>query len=715
MSNTFFSELSTTYNIHLSDQQKSAVLHKEGPCLLLAVPGGGKTTTLLSRTAYLIGGCGVPAKRILSITFSRASAKDMKARFEGIFRQTMPGQPTFSTIHGFAYGVVMSYMASTGRQRTLIEGQQNPRFAKGRILRDIYQQVNRDYISDGDYETLTGELSYVKNTMMPEGTLKNYPSDIGGFHKIYERYEAYKDKHQLMDFDDMLTLCYQIFIQEEGIKAYYQNRYDHIQVDEAQDTSRLQHEIIALLGERHKNIFYVADDDQSIYGFRGASPGYLLGLRTTYQAATIIRMEQNYRSTGAIVDVANRFIKANKKRYDKEIYTDNEEGLPVLIHEVTTRQEQYGAVMKALEQIDHYGEAAILYRNNHSAVSMVQALSQSAIPFKLRGLRRKFFDHWVVRDVLNILAFAQSTEDLHSFKTFYYKLRGYYISKQMIEEIDGHHKGGSVFDRMMADCILPPYRQNNVRNMAEDFQVLASLPVREAMEFLLTQMGYLEFLMDMAGGRTATFEGYNRLVDVVKDMATGVMDLAGLKDAIARMEARIKAAADNTDPAALTLSTVHSAKGLEWAHVHMIDLISGIFPSKEALESTSQEAMEEERRLFYVAMTRAKKDLVLYKASGHLISNFVDEVERLLNPNQKKTPAKQGAVNHGKHKVHYGSPTAIEKYRPMKAGEKVIHKVYGEGQVKFCTQDKITLIFPEGEKVLNYGFCMTQGLISPKI
>lgn len=710
MSITFFSELSTTFNINLSDQQKAAVTHGEGPCLLLAVPGGGKTTTLLSRTAYLIQDKGVPANRLLSITFSRASAKDMKARFEEIFRGMVPGKVSFSTIHSFAYGVVMNYMKSIGRHLTLIEGNKNPQFSKGRILRQIYKQVNNDFISEGDYELLTGDLSYVKNIMMAEGDLSHYKSEVSGFHKIYSFYEQYKHDHQLIDFDDMLTLCHRTLSREEKVLAYYQSRYDYIQVDEGQDTSRLQHEIIALLAKGHRNIFYVADDDQSIYGFRGASPGYLLNLKSLYHDATIIRMEQNYRSTGSIVATANLFIKANKKRYDKEIYTDNENGLPILIHDVTARQDQYSAVVTAVSSLKDYGQAAVLYRNNHSAVSMVHVLSKTDIPLKLKGLKRKFFDHWVVRDILTILAFAEDMDDLHSFKSFYYKLRGYYISKNMIEQIKGHYKGKSVFYQIISSCSLAPYQQTNIRQMEEDFRLLATRPMKEAIELLLTEMGYLEFLMDRTGGPTATFESYNMMIEVLKDLADSVEDLGGLRAAIGQLEARIKEASESTDPEALTLSTVHSAKGLEWTYVYMIDLINGIFPGKDVIDSGDQEGMEEERRLFYVGMTRAKRDLVLYKVSNNMVSGFVEEVEGILNPKRKKQ-IKAKESQQSDHKVNYSQTTVTEQFQPMAPGTEIVHKVYGEGIVKACTSDKVVLNFHDGEKVLNYGFCMARGLL----
>ena len=711
MSEQFFNELSTTYNIDLSQDQQAAVRHKDGPCLLLAVPGGGKTTTLLSRTAYLIKEKDVPAERLLTITFSRASANDMKARFQHLFKGTVAGKVSFSTIHSFAYGVVMSYMRNQGRQLTLIEGQQNPKLSKGRILRQLYKQVNNDFISEGDFELLTGDLSYVKNIMMAQEDIPGYRSEIRNFHKIMNLYENYKEEHHLIDFDDMLTSSYRILKTDEKVRIYYQKRYDYIQVDEAQDTSRLQHGIIALLAASHKNVLYVADDDQAIYGFRGASPTYLLNLRSVYPQARIISMEQNYRSTGAIVELTNKFIKTNTKRYDKAIKTHKPNGLPVLIHQVAARPEQYQKVVQAIENLEDHGQAAVLYRNNHSAVSMVHALGETGIPFKLKGLRRKYFDHWVIRDIMTILDFAEHTEDLQSFKSFYYKLRGYYVSKSMTEQIKGYNRDRSVFYQIIHDCNLAPYQMTNVRNMEEDFRILAAKPIHEAIEYLLTTMGYLEFLMDTTNGPTATFESYNMMIEVMKDLAKTADSLHGLEMAMKAMEARIKEASENTDPKALTLSTVHSAKGLEWTYVHMIDLISGIFPNKDVIDSNDLEGMEEERRLFYVGMTRAKEDLTIYKVNNNMVSEFVKEVEDILNPSKKKNTTGNLHKSQAGHQVNYRQTAFGESHEPMMPGAEIVHKVYGKGVVKTCSGDKIVLVFPDGEKVLNFNFCMNKGLL----
>lgn len=370
-----------TYGITLSEQQKMAVKQTYGPCLLLAVPGGGKTTTLLCRLAYLVKVAAIEPSKILSITFSRASAKDMKERFDSLFKGTIKGDIRFSTIHSFAYSVVMSYNKKFSDRWRLIEGGvEDSQWQKGRMLSKIHYQVNREHLSDGDYEQLSNDLSYVKNTMKSREALEAYTSSIDNFMEIYETYERTKRQNKLMDFDDMLIHCYKILINQPTILLSYQERYSHIQLDEAQDTSKLQHEIVALLASKHKNLFFVADDDQSIYGFRGgAKPSYLFNIADVYEDVNVIKMEMNYRSTKAIVALCNIFIKNNKMRYDKQIVTDNERGISVAIEEVSRRKDQYKVLVDKIRNLtleedkeDPNPSIGIIYRNNFSAVRLVK-------------------------------------------------------------------------------------------------------------------------------------------------------------------------------------------------------------------------------------------------------------------------------------------------------------------------------------------------------
>lgn len=626
----FFHELSLTYHIELNQQQKNAVRHGKGPCLLLAVPGAGKTTTLLCRLAYLIKTQGIEPREILSMTFSRASAGDMSRRYEELFKGTISANVKFSTIHSFAYGVVKNYNRRLSDHWQLIEGTDEGKWRKGRLLTSLYYQVNHEHLNEGDYEQLSNDLSYLKNTMKTRAEVEAYRSPIDNLVEIYEKYERAKKENKLIDFDDMLIHCYKILKNQPEILKAYQDRYQYIQLDEAQDTSKLQHEIVALLAKGHQNIFYVADDDQSIYGFRGATPSYLFKMNQIYSDIAIIRMEQNYRSTQEIVEASNKFIKSNQHRYDKELFTENGSGSKIKFIEVAKRKDQYSSLAERLQEVDTYKDIGILYRNNFSAVNLVHYFEKLDIPYNLRGYSKKYFDHWMINDLLHMLEFAYYPMSVDRFKGFYYKLKGYYISKVMMENAYMGFDEDSVFDRIIDNNDLPAYQENNIIRLREDFEYVKSAKPTEAIEYILTEMGYLEFLIDRCGKAVGTFDGYNRMIEALKALAEDTEDVDELRANIKTLEEAMQAATRRHLPEGLTMTTAHSSKGLEWRCVYMIDLIEGVFPSKDIGDQGDIYELEEERRLFYVAMTRAKEDLTLYETTNLVPSMFLKELKALL-------------------------------------------------------------------------------------
>lgn len=706
----FESWLETTTDIQLNQDQWAAVRHGQGPCLLLAVPGGGKTTTMLCRTAYLVKVGGIHPSRILTVTFSRASAKDMKERFDNLFGGDFEPGLKFSTIHAFAYSVVMSYAKAVGRSYQLIEGQQqNPNRTKGHLLRNLYHKINGEYMSETDYETLTSDISYIKNTCLGDEEIRTYRSDIYGFTEIFYAYEDEKRKQGLIDYDDMLTICYDLFINHPSILASYQKRYDRIQVDEGQDTSLLQHRILAGLAEGHHNIFYVADDDQAIYGFRGASPTYLLSLKSVYPDATIYKMEENYRSSQEIIRLANHLIGHNKRRYQKKMMSHKEEGQTPILLVTKDRLNQYDEVLKEIALSPDRNTGAVLYRNNHSAVSMVQRLSGANIPFKLRGFAKRFFDHWVIKDVMSLLYFTRDPYDLNLFGKHYYKLKGFYISKKMMEEVY-MRPVLTVTENLAALPNLEAYQIKRLEQLGELVAEIGLMPPVQAIEAILTDLGYLEYLSDRTKGSTHLFEHYGMMTQVLKDIASQVDDLYSLERRMEDLES-LMARASQEDGQVLTLSTIHSAKGLEWEKVWMIDLIDGIFPSKEAAEDPSGYAVEEERRLFYVGMTRAKSHLSFYEVTSAVASPFLQEIRPLLRSNEKGTGKVLRTINALYHT--YSREIYKEVTKPLGPGSLVDHKRFGICEVIYCDKEKLIISHEGDPKTLNYPFSIKKGIIRP--
>jgi len=351
----FFDRLRSKFGINLTEQQKKAVTNLEGPVLVLAVPGSGKTTTLLSRTAYLISH-GIKPENILTVTFSKMSTKDMLERFNRIFGGVIGYDVKFSTIHSLAYSIVRGYNYKNNIKSIIIESDEDknwkPPTTKSKLLRQINREINNTIMTEEQFEDLSSKISFVKNMMLEESEFDEYNWSIENFKKIYDKYESIKRENSYIDYDDMLSKCLYILEKDRGILGKYQSTYTYIQVDEAQDTSKVQHKIIKLLGSNNDNVFYVADDDQSIYGFRGAYPEFLLNVRDIYKNVKIFYMEENFRSTPNIVSVCNQLIKENETRFDKNIFTNKASGQPIQILKVKNKEEQLWDIIEKLKKRD---------------------------------------------------------------------------------------------------------------------------------------------------------------------------------------------------------------------------------------------------------------------------------------------------------------------------------------------------------------------------
>jgi len=314
----FFERQAKLHNVRLNKVQQKAVLQTQGPLLLLACPGSGKTTTLIMRIGYLIEEKGVSAKRIKAITFSRASAHDMKLRYDQFFPSL--AKVEFSTIHSLAFSITSRYLRNQGITFTLIEGKPTSNVpTKPQILKDLYKQAMKEDCSEDQLQEMTHFISFIKNNMIPqiEWDKESLPNkEAVNIILQYEEVKTRNTAHLWLDFDDLLVLAFEALSKDKNMQASFSNLYDYVLTDESQDTSRLQHAIVEQLVFSHQNLCVVADDDQTIYSWRAADPTYLLKFKEAYPNAKILKMEQNYRSTPNIVTVANQLIKRNTKLYN---------------------------------------------------------------------------------------------------------------------------------------------------------------------------------------------------------------------------------------------------------------------------------------------------------------------------------------------------------------------------------------------------------------
>lgn len=627
----FFERKRREAGVQLNEVQRQAVLHTEGPLLLLASPGSGKTTTLMMRAGYLIAEKGVNPARILAVTFSRASARDMAERFAALFPELAGARVGFSTIHSFAFEVVRAYYRARGVSYRLIEGEMTseeeeelrtaglPLLHKKPILRQLYRSMTGGgSLTEDQMDDLTTYISYIKNKMLPESRWGEAKCELKDADKLLRAYELYKREgtdRLLLDFDDMLTVCHTALTEDAALLRRYQRRFDYLMTDESQDTSLVQFGIVGLLADAHGNLCVVADDDQSIYSWRGAEPQYLLDFRQHYPSAALLKMERNYRSAPEIVQVAARFIRRNPHRYDKAMHTHNPPGGRVALRTLADYKAQAKYVTKALEATPPDLTSAVLYRNHSSALVLVNALDRAGIPFYLKDGDKRFFSHWVVEDVLNFMRMAYSDRRPELLEKIYSKLAGYITREQMNALLRIGPGQSSVFDTLIGQVPLKDYQVKQLAENKDTFGRMQAMSPRQAIRTIRYNLGYeraLERLCERFGFRLDMLLG---VLNTLEDFADGLETMTDFAERLKYLETLLRSARSRSREAgAVVLSTFHGAKGLEFDRVYMIDLTEGVIPSSEDIrkhDKGESADMEEAVRLFYVGMTRAKRHLEL--------------------------------------------------------------------------------------------------------
>ena len=692
----FFEFLFEKVHIRLDPEQARAVEYVAGPALVLAGPGSGKTTVVTARTAYLCRKAGVQPSQILTMTFNRAAAQEMEERFERVFGALVPRKVRFFTIHGFCNRVIYMYERRQGQTLHRIESEENEG-GRERILREIYQNINHGWPSEEELETLSSEIGLVKNGMVRD--TDTVGAVTRNFRLIYKAYEDFKRGHRYIDFDDMLTYAYAILRKCPDILRYYRNRYRYIQVDEGQDLSKIQFEILSLLaGRESPNLFIVADDDQSIYGFRGAAPQYILNFSDRYADCRIFRLEANYRSSRNIVELSSRFIRKNRNRYDKDHHTDNPADRPVQIVAVKDESEQVDFILKTLRKLqDEHPDrtAALIYRNNLSSVLLADALSRRGIDFGVRQSRLHFFSHWVVQDVRSMLRFALNQMDAEAFGIIYYKIRRY-ISRAMIDHANTVPYRESYIDALLEYPGLQPYQQRQLTQLKEDFRLLARLKPRQALEMIESGFRYGEYMQEYSEKTRGSGAAVAGMYGILQVIAGGCPSIDGFLERLDRLEEMFRSGEFAGRSSNLTLTTMHSAKGLEFDCVFLLDLVSDEIPGPEPAGAGGSVdlALEEERRLFYVGMTRARKYLYMVypRKRGNVPeapSVFVSEAAECL---------------------HMRARPKVDE------GMAVHHRKFGDGVVKSVSRQggstMLVVVFGDTEHTLDYNLCMSSGLLS---
>lgn len=761
----FFDRCKSERGVFLNRVQEKAVRQTEGPLLLLASPGSGKTTTIIMRIGYLIEVKRVKPSRIKAVTFSRASANDMKERFKRFFPHLEPVD--FSTIHSLAFEVMREHFWKKGIAYQIIEGEleaeeEETEGGKGIrgtaapdqlplhkkiILRNLFRSITSENMTDDQMEELLTYISYIKNKMIPPDKWSLVKVDVPEAPRILQEYESFKrtgHSKLLVDFDDMLTIANDVMERDPGLLRKYQQRFDYVLTDESQDTSVVQHAIMEKLVERHRNLCVVADDDQSIYSWRGAEPSYLLNFKQVYPNATLLFMEQNYRSSRDIVNVANQFIKRNKNRYDKNMFTKNPASRPIKIRSLSDYIYQAKYLVKEIQKVDNLSEVAVLYRNNSASIALMNEFDRAGIPFYMKDADNRFFSHWVVEDILNFMRMTYTDRRVGILERIHLKFNGY-ISKQQMAALRQIQNGESVFDNLLQFVPLQNYQVKLIAESKDTFQQMNGMPPLQAIRVIRGRLGYekaLEKMCERLGFRKEYLLG---ILNTLEEIAAGLETMEDFANRLNYLETLLKKAKHRKGQNVVTFSTFHSAKGLEFERVYMIDLVNGIIPSSDDLKADSEDLLEESVRLFYVGMTRAKKhlEMVVYNnrdGKETSESQFVTDVRNILNPLEEKesvaggergtgTGAKRRSALPGvrsERGSHTGSgvkleravkllpnPNAIRSKMELTSGKPVRHRSFGEGMIVRTEADRVFIRFDAGEKALSMDACLEMGLLEP--
>lgn len=581
-----------------SSNQKKAIEHGAGPLMVLAGPGSGKTFVITHRIKYLIEGPGINPAHILVVTFSRAAAKEMKDRFEKLCSKSLV---TFGTFHSVffnllktAYGFGSEQIASDELRYTLIK-----------------ELIKRNAIENEDINTLAGnllnEIALVKQDNI---SIKNYYSNSissDTFKKIYIDYESELEARGKLDFEDMLSLTYELLSERSDILKAVQNRYRYILVDEFQDINFLQYNIIKLIAGEKQNITVVGDDDQSIYRFRGARPEIMLGFERDFRNVKKVFLDINFRSSTQIVNASTKLISFNSKRFPKSFTAKNGEGAPVSLVEFKNPFLEVNSIIKDIKDYIKSGQdinnIAVLYRTNLSPRLLIERLMRNNIPFTIRDAIPNLFDHWVAKDIISYIKLAMKTGDKSDLLRISNKPNRY-ISRDSLSSSRANIE--TLFDYYDDKS----YMIKRIVELREHLRTIKNLKPATALRYIRNVVGYDEYIeeyCDMNGVES------DDCYSILGDLENSAAEYNNFNDWFVHMdeykdeliEARKNS---NENDKGVRLMTFHSSKGLEFDIVYIIDVNEGSVPYKKA---KGVDEIEEERRMFYVAMTRARKKLFI--------------------------------------------------------------------------------------------------------
>jgi DNA helicase-2/ATP-dependent DNA helicase PcrA len=641
----------------LNENQKSAVQHINGPCMVLAGPGSGKTRVITYRIVNMVINNNINPKSILAISFTKASSTEMKNRAISLSHDNRLNSVTYGTFHSVFFRILRFFEKY---ELDCILDEKSKKYA----IKGILKNLNVENAEDDDFiMSVINEISYVKNELMDKLDFESEILTKDEFIKVYNMYEDYKSQMKKIDFDDMLIKTYNLLSTNKRVLDRVRSVYRYILVDEFQDINKVQFEVIKLIASPTNNIFVVGDEDQSIYGFRGSRPDFLLEFEQYFSNSKKYVLDINYRSKKGIIDIANKLIHKNKNRYEKVIKCDREDkGIVKYINSEDSEDEARHIGKDILKKCEdnnvNYDDFAIIYRTNIQSRALVDVFMDMHIPFVVRDSIVTIYDHWVAKDLLAYLRLAIDpyiNEDWIRIINKPFR----YISKDSIKLAS---EDKNFIDSLITKGGLHPKQIKTLNDLEIDVSYLKTLYPKDAISYIRTSLDYDRYVLDYCSNRKIKPGGLVEILNELESSSTNFTTIHEYLEHIEKVKSEIVESRNNKNTEGVIFTTMHSAKGLEFPYVYIIGTNEGTIPHEKSCdiddETKRKEAVEEERRLLYVGITRAQDELYISipkNKYGRKVfeSRFVDEIK---------------------------SPTR-EDFKAIRVGDRLEHKKFGTGTI----------------------------------
>ena len=608
--------------MNFNKSQTSAIRHKDGEMIVLAGPGSGKTAVITQRTKNLIKEYKVNPGNILVITFTKAAALEMKQRFIQLMGEEK-ANVNFGTFHA-VFLTILKHAYNFSSSNIISEEQ------RYELMRDIISHYDVEFKDENDFiGNIYSEISQIKNARLD---INNFYSNQCGeeiFRNIYKDYQRRLNQSKMIDFDDMLTYTYELFTERKDILAAWQKKFKYILIDEFQDINRIQYEIVKMLALPENNLFIVVDDDQSIYRFRGSKPEIMLNFDKDYPNAQKVILNTNYRCGKYIVETSKNLISHNKERFVKDIVASKEDETPVNYVTFESRKDENLYLIKDIDTKIKGGKSfedfAVLFRTNTQPRGLIEQFITYNIPFRVKDHIPNIYEQWIARDIFSYIRIATGSRDRKDFLRIMNRPKRYLSRNSLYGPVISFDEWIKLYDEQ-------PWIAERIEKLEADIKFISKMSPFAAINYIRRGIGYDDFLIEYAQYKQIGKEDFFDIIDDIHSSAKGYKTFDEWYEHIDLYTREMKKQAEKklNNSNAVTLATMHSSKGLEFDNVYIIDANEGIMPYKKAV---LEKDIEEERRLFYVGMTRAKTSLSIYSVKSinekeSVISRFVSESKK---------------------------------------------------------------------------------------